>query len=50
MDSVAEVEMPSLVTVTEKLLVSASVGVPEIDPADERLRPVGNSPAVSDQL
>ncbi len=46
MDSVTEVEMSPLVTVTEKLLVPAVVGVPEIAPAVERLRPVGNTLAL----
>ena len=49
-DSVLEAEMPSLVTVIEKLLVPPPVGVPDMAPADERLRPVGNSPAATDQV
>tara|TARA_Y100000588_G_C13964442_1_gene800166 strand:+ start:427 stop:579 length:153 start_codon:yes stop_codon:yes gene_type:complete len=50
MEKVTEAEMSPLVTVTEKLVVPLLVGVPDIAPADERLRPGGNSPAVTDQV
>ena len=50
MDSVLEVELPPLVTVTEKLLVPRFVGVPEIAPSDERLRPDGSAPTANAQV
>src|SRR5215208_188058 len=46
---VVEVGVAS-VTVTAKLVVPATVGVPEITPVEElRLRPAGRLPAVIDQ-
>jgi hypothetical protein len=44
MESVAEAVSPALTTLAEKLAVSASVGVPEMIPAEDRLRPVGKLP------
>ena len=39
---------PALLTCTVKLLVPEVVGVPEITPADDRLRPPGTLPLASD--
>jgi len=38
------------VTVAVKLLVPLAVGVPEIAPVGERVRPAGRLPAVSDHV
>jgi hypothetical protein len=42
--------LPASVTVAVKLEVPLAVGVPEIEPDDERLSPAGRLPAVMDQL
>jgi hypothetical protein len=44
MESTAEAVSPALTTLAVKLAVSASVGVPEMIPADDTLRPSGKLP------
>jgi hypothetical protein len=45
-----DVASPALLTCTVKLLVPEVVGVPEITPADDTLRPAGRLPLSSDHV
>jgi hypothetical protein len=48
-DAVADwLGLPLSTTLTEKLDVPLALGVPEITPADERLRPAGREPDAID--
>ena len=49
-ESAAEAVSPALTVLIEKLAVSVAVGVPEIVPAEDRLRPVGRLPLAKNQL
>jgi hypothetical protein len=49
-ESTAEAVSPELTTLTEKLAVSVTVGVPEMTPPADRLRPVGKLPLARNQL
>jgi hypothetical protein len=49
-ETVPDVESPALLACTVKLLVPAVVGVPEITPPEDRLRPPGALPLSSDHV
>jgi len=49
-ESVTESVSPALTTLAEKLAVSVSVGVPEMTPPADKLRPVGKLPLARNQL
>jgi hypothetical protein len=50
MESTAEAVSAALTTLIEKLVVPVTVGVPEMTPAEDRLRPVGKLPLARNQL